>query len=102
MRDRLTKKSEIFPNEYRIIFKSGHSTLEDTTAVVNKLGEYEDAEEIGELVKLPCKVGVTINQFNWVDDEIKIVSARVTCVRYSSKTGITINAPEKFHPIKCN
>ncbi len=36
--------------------------------VANKLAEYEDLEEQGLLLKLPCKVGDTIYYFMNVDD----------------------------------
>lgn len=39
-------------------------------AIMNKLAEYEDAEEHGLLLRLPCKVGTTIYMINhyWIDE----------------------------------
>lgn len=34
----------------------------DERDIIQKLGEYEDLEEAGRLVKLPCKVGDTVYQ----------------------------------------
>lgn len=36
-------------------------------AIVKKLAEYEDLEEQGRLIKLPCKVGDTVYRFWYVD-----------------------------------
>lgn len=65
----------------------------EATAIVEKLAEYEDAEESGLLVRLPCRVGDVV----YVDsrtipekdlDEEKIplyFSARVVSIRKNSK-----------------
>lgn len=37
-------------------------------AVCKKLGEYEDLEEQGRLIKLPCKIGETVYNTTWWDD----------------------------------
>ena len=55
--ERLTRKSKPLDSY----------VLEDTSAVgcmngVDKLGEYEDLEEQGLLLRLPCKVGSTLYQ----------------------------------------
>ena len=42
---------------------------------INKLGEYEDAEEAGRLIKLPCKVGDTVY---WLDGFGDIRECKVT------------------------
>lgn len=39
-----------------------------TDDVIDKLAEYEDLEEQGRLVKLPCKVGTTVYNTTWWDD----------------------------------
>lgn len=45
---------------------------EITTSICEKLGKYEDLEEQGRLIKLPCKVGDTVyvvtSPFNVFDD----------------------------------
>lgn len=81
MVERLTKKSNVFPNEYRIIFNSENDTLENTIAAVNKLGEYEDAEEQGLIVRLPCKVGDTVYDVVKCDvGTSRIFKMRVGCI----------------------
>ena len=37
--------------------------------VVNKLGEYEDAEEQGLLIRLPCPIGTTVYDIRWWDEK---------------------------------
>ncbi len=43
-----------------------------------RLKEYEDLEEQGKLLKLPCAVGDTVYRFYTVDDETKIYEHRIT------------------------
>ena len=38
------------------------------TSVCEKLGKYEDLEEQGRLVKLPCKIGTEVYDITWLDD----------------------------------
>lgn len=57
---RYTQKSEVFSDEYKIAYKDGESTLKNTVAAVNKLGRYEDAEEQGLQMYVPCKCGDTV------------------------------------------
>lgn len=53
MQNRLTKKSIVKEIGYVV----DNPTVERCVNVIDKLGEYEDAEENGLLVRLPCKVG---------------------------------------------
>ena len=56
--ERLTIK---FPNGYLLQEpKTEDGALEYINAIGEKLGKYEDAEEQGLLLKLPCKVGDTV------------------------------------------
>ena len=41
---------------------------EEIDAVYRKLKEYEDLEEQGRLVKLPCKIGTEIYDITWWDN----------------------------------
>ena len=43
------------------------------TSVCEKLGKYEDLEEQGRLVKLPCKIGTKVYNITWWDDVQKKV-----------------------------
>lgn len=40
-------------------------TIDD---VIDKLADYEDLEEQGRLVKLPCKIGTKVYNITWWDD----------------------------------
>lgn len=70
--ERLTKKNDSGGYYYPKCFEKcnglGASSecddCEITTSVCEKLGEYEDLEEQGRLVKLPCKVGDTLYRVN--------------------------------------
>ncbi len=46
--------------------------------VLERLAEYEDLEEQGKLLKLPCAVGDTVYRFYTVNDETKIYEHRLT------------------------
>ena len=39
-----------------------------TRKIIERLAEYEDAEEQGLLLRLPCKVGTTVYNTTWWDD----------------------------------
>lgn len=43
-------------------FKKGTKDYEEYMAIVKRLAEYEDLEEQGKLLKLPCAVGDTVYQ----------------------------------------
>jgi hypothetical protein len=45
-------------------------------SVLNKLAQYEDLEEQGMLVRLPCKVGDTVFNTHWWDNKTEIVSVK--------------------------
>ena len=69
----LTKKSEIFGD---ITFRGDGCTLDQ---VKQRLFDYEDAEEQGLLIRLPCKIGDTVYEVYqfcgdgaWEIDEHKI------------------------------
>ncbi len=53
--ERYTTKSAVIRGEYRV----SPATTENCIEAINKLGRYEDAEEKGLFVHLPCKVGDT-------------------------------------------
>lgn len=72
---RLTKKDKhgkYVPKEHLSILCNTFSSEHRLKAILNKLGEYEDAERQGKLIKLPCKVGdvvyVVTSPFNVFDD----------------------------------
>ena len=46
----------------------GNSSVADIGNILEKLAEYEDLEEQGLLLRLPCKVGTTVYNTTWWDD----------------------------------
>lgn len=46
----------------------GENSYDYKNLLIEKLGEYEDLEEQGRLIKLPCKVGDTVYNTTWWDD----------------------------------
>ena len=54
---------------------------EITTSICEKLGKYEDLDELGRLVKLPCKVGDIIYRVNAGAKE-PVIKMRVLQVNY--------------------
>lgn len=65
MQNRFTKKSIARENGY---------VVDNPTKAIDKLGEYEDAEESGLLVHLPCKVGDTVYHIKNLYKDKKITS----------------------------
>lgn len=61
--ERLTKISavgEYLPRKPLNLIHKSDSSESNLTEILEKLGKYEDAEEQGLLLKLPCKVGDTV------------------------------------------
>lgn len=54
--ERLTERTENFPEGESDVWVKNH----DYVLAAEKLADYEDLEEQGRLVKLPCKVGDTV------------------------------------------
>ena len=46
----------------------GNSSVADIGNILEKLAEYEDLEEQGLLLRLPCKVGTTVYNTTWWND----------------------------------
>ena len=68
--DRLTRRTEEeFANNNGIYYLANATSKK----VLNKLGEYEDAEEQGLLLRLPCKIGDTLYTFYYPRGDIVIV-----------------------------
>ena len=61
--ERLTEKSKVL-DDYRL----KDSSVDNCQNTINKLGEYEDLEEQGLLLRLPCPIGTTVYNTNWWDD----------------------------------
>lgn len=71
--ERLTKR---LGNKGTVVFTQGkyeetipaEMTVNETRIVLRKLADYEDLEEQGLLVRLPCKVGATVWELCLCDD----------------------------------
>lgn len=46
----------------------GENSYTYKNLLIEKLGKYEDLEEQGRLLKLPCKVGTKVYNITWWDD----------------------------------
>lgn len=74
--DRLTKVMSC-PDGAKIydvsneLFKANCSRADKTRMILEKLAYYENLEEQGRLVKLPCKVGDTVYKVDKVREKIK-------------------------------
>lgn len=96
--ERLTKKNDgggyYYPKCFEKCNGLGASSkcdnCEITTSVCEKLGEYEDLEEQGRLIKLPCKIGTEVYNTTWWDDvQEKVVVKGKTYYRTVHKYKIT-------------
>lgn len=89
--ERLTKKNDSGGYYYPKCFEkcnglgasSECDNCEITTSVCEKLGEYEDLEEQGRLIKLPCKDGDIIHSV--VEDGLTIVELRFSLGFYARR-----------------
>lgn len=63
------------------LFGLNTSRADKTRIILEKLAEYEDLEEQGRLVKLPCKIGDTVYDTTWRDDvqEKVVVKGKTYC-----------------------
>ena len=74
--ERLTDKNDVgiyfYPKCFEKCDGLGASSKCDNceimTSVCEKLGKYEDLEEQGRLVKLPCKIGTEVYDITWWDN----------------------------------
>lgn len=60
---------------------------------INKLADYEDTEENGTLVRLPCKVGDTVYRFyeRFVDGKIQILEKKISWIEVYSNNELVIS-----------
>lgn len=59
----------------------GENSYDYKNLLIEKLGKYEDLEEQGRLVKLPCKFGTEVYNITWWDDvqEKVVVKGKTYC-----------------------
>lgn len=82
---RLTAKIKRPDKEDLIVYTKGtyedtipaEMTKNDIRAILKKLADYEDAEEQGLLLRLPCKVGDSVYRFWYVDEKPYKVQTQV-------------------------
>ena len=68
----------------------GENSYDYKNLLIEKLGKYEDLEEQGRLIKLPCKVGDIVYDTAWWDDvQEKIVVKGKTYYRTVHKHKVT-------------
>ena len=72
MMDRLTESNPSWIDD-ELWERACEPDCEEIDAVYRKLKEYEDLEEQGRLVKLPCKIGTEVYDITWWDDVQKKV-----------------------------
>jgi hypothetical protein len=60
---------------------ANYSNCEEGYCAMEKLADYEDAEEQGLLLRLPCKVGTEVYNITWWDDvqEKVVVKGKTYC-----------------------
>ena len=57
----------------------GNSSVEDIGYILGKLAEYEDLDEQGLLLRLPCKVGTKVYAINRIIDYGKVGDEAIYC-----------------------
>lgn len=62
--ERLTERIDNVPDGESGVWVKEH----DYVSAAEKLAEYEDLEEHGRLIKLPCKIGTEVYNTTWWDD----------------------------------
>ena len=89
--ERLTERIKRLQKDDLIVYTNGkyedtiptEMTNDDIRAVLKKLADYEDLEEQGLLVRLPCKVGDTM--YDIVGKPLRIVEHKVDAFHIDKK-----------------
>lgn len=68
--ERLTERIDNVPDGESGVWVKGH----DYVSAAEKLAEYEELEEQGRLIKLPCKIGDTIYEIHYTNRQYVIHS----------------------------
>lgn len=78
--DRLTRKTGlgVISSNYDKDFDMNEKTFAEYQKVLNKLAHYEDLEEAGRLIELPCAVGDTVWAITWVFNGKEIVNSIIS------------------------
>lgn len=78
--DRLTERNPLWIDD-EMWERACEPDCEEIDAVYRKLKDYEDAEEQGLLLKLPCKVGDTV----YFAHHDRVISSEVLSVKYHAE-----------------
>ena len=84
--DRLTKTYSDGTHGASDSLPCGENSYNYKNLLIEKLGKYEDLEEQGRLVKLPCKVGAMLY---WIDDEDDYGHKEMCIKQYSESEKVT-------------
>lgn len=79
--ERLTKKYSDGTHGAADNLPCGENSYKYKELLLEQLGKYEDAEEQGRLIKLPCKIGTEVYDITWWDDvqEKVVVKGKTYC-----------------------
>ena len=76
-------------------WRNGHGAIVNNREnYIDKLARYEDAEEQGRLIVLPCQVGDTVYWIPGFFNGSPILSARVAGFTYYSKNELRLELPD--------
>ena len=92
MMDRLTKWTGLgaMALKYQENFDMSKETFAEYQKVLNKLAHYEDLEEAGRLIELPCKIGDTVYGIRRYSGVRKVLSGIVSEMYFSQKNRLII------------
>ena len=94
MMDRLTYNTPVgaMPSIYTEDFTldMDDTTYEGYRKIINKLAHYEDLEEAGRLIELPCKIGDTVYGIRRYSGVRKVLSGIVSEMYFSQKNRLII------------
>ena len=106
--ERLTERNPLWIDD-ELWERACEPDCEEIDAVYRKLKEYEDAEEQGLLLRLPCKVGDTVyvdstilpiedmECYEDIDNEIpKYFPARIVSLRFAKRNWMKISVKAKW------
>ena len=94
MMDRLTYRasmgavSSIYVEDF--VLDMDEETYEGYQKILNKLAHYEDIEEAGRLIELPCKIGDTVYGIRRYQGVRKVQSGIVSEMYFSQKNRLII------------
>ena len=90
--ERLTRRTGlgVMPSNYDEDFDMNEETFAEYQKVLGKLAHYEDLEEAGRLIELPCKIGDTVYGIRRYQGVRKVQSGIVSEMYFSLKNRLII------------